>query len=75
MIHSRRAVMSALQPLVRHRCIDSYTAANGSELIQEPVLRRAEAAKQRNEWGFGRVGEEGLATLANQHIRVAVAKL
>lgn len=98
------ALPTALQPLLRHRCLDCYTAENGSEFIQQAVLDRlcstttmrlscslhvpptcqptracaitgAEAAMQRNEWGFDRIGEPGLPR-ANEHLEpVRVAKL
>ena len=34
----------------------------------------AQAANERNAWGFARVGEEGLAE-ANAHVEVAVAQV
>lgn len=46
----------------------------GWDITQEGVRRRAEAAAQRNSWGFERIGEPELH-LANEHIRVKVAKL
>ena len=35
---------------------------------------RADAARERNSWGFDRVGEPKLE-LANQHVKVKVAEL
>ena len=58
-----------LKPLMAHRC-----HALGWDVTQEGVRTRAEAAAQRNSWGFDRVGEPGLHT-ANEHIVVKVAKL
>ena len=64
-----------LQPLLEHRCIEYYTAPNGSNLIQRQILDRAEAANERNSWGFARIGEPDLAG-ANTHLSpVQVAKL
>ena len=64
-----------LQPLLAHRCIDSYTAPNGSESIQRPVLDRAKAADERNSWGFARIGEPGLVDANTELLPVRVAKL
>jgi hypothetical protein len=49
------AMPEALQPLMRHHC-----HALGPDLIQDSVRARAQAAGQRNGWGFDRVGEPGL---------------
>ena len=59
----------ALQPLMAHRC-----HALGWDKTQQGVRDRADAARQRNSWGFDRVGEPGLVD-ANAHIRVQVAAL
>ena len=59
----------ALQPLMRHHC-----HALGLDQVQDGVRARAKAARQRNTWGFDRVGEAGLEH-ANAHIRVQVAQL
>ena len=64
-----RALPEALQPLLTHLCIE-----RGPDRIQQPVLDRAQAANERNAWGFARVGEEGLAE-ANAHVEVAVAQV
>ena len=70
-----KAIPLDLQPLLEHRCIDSYAAPNGSDLVQQPVLDRAAAANERNSWGFARIGEPGLVE-ANSHIPpVRVARL
>ena len=72
---SRLTNGSQLEPRVaidcyrRHRC-----HALGPDQIQEGVRARAEAAGQRNAWGFNRVGEPGLEH-ANAHVRVRVAQL
>ena len=63
------AMPPALQPLMRHRC-----HALGPDTTQDGIRARAEAARQRNTWGFDRVGEPGLET-TNKHIHVRVAKL
>lgn len=70
-----KALPPDLQPLLQHRCIDSYTAPNGSDLIQQPVLDRAAAANERNGWGFARIGEPGLTEANSQLSPVRVAKL
>ena len=63
------AMPPGLQPLMRHHC-----HALGPDVIQDGVRARAQAAGQRNGWGFDRVGELGLQH-ANAHIRVKVAQL
>ena len=35
---------------------------------------RADAARERNSWGFDRIGEKNLE-LTNQHVKVRVAEL
>ena len=46
----------------------------GAGRAQRTPARGAQAANERNAWGFARVGEEGLAE-ANAHVEVAVAQV
>ena len=62
------ALPAALQPLVRHLCVELV------DRLQPALMARAEAASQVNAAGFARVGEPGLKH-ANAEIRVSVAKI
>ena len=55
-------------------CVAGHLCIEVVDEIQQPVLDRAQAANERNAWGFARVGEEGLAE-ANAHVEVAVAQV
>ena len=63
------AMPEALKPLMAHRCHEL-----GWDVTQQGVRDRAQAAAERNSYGFDRVGEPGLEH-ANAHIRVRVAQL
>ena len=60
-----RALPAALQPLMRHLCPDER------DTLQQAVLKRAEAASQRAQWGFRQLEEDpDSIARANAHIRV-----
>ncbi|MEM7536385.1 MAG: phytanoyl-CoA dioxygenase family protein [Chloroflexota bacterium] len=61
------ALPAALQPLMRHLCPDEQ------DTLQQPVLDRAEASRERTRWGFQQLAEnpDELAE-ANAHVRVSI---
>ena len=55
-----------LQSLARHLCTDAP-----SHMLQAPVLDRAAAAVQRNNWGFDQAKRDPEGVVhANKHLRI-----
>ncbi|NKB72875.1 MAG: hypothetical protein GKR89_37880 [Candidatus Latescibacteria bacterium] len=62
-----RALPADLQPYMRHLCPDEQ------DTLQQPVLDRAQAARDRNQLGFGKLEEDPDSLEgANDHIRVPI---
>lgn len=62
-----RGFSSELQSLVRHLCPDAP-----SNVLQTPVLERAAAAVQRNNWGFDQAKRDPKGVVhANRELRIA----
>jgi hypothetical protein len=60
---------AALRPLLRHLCMGA-----SPDTLQPAVLARAQAASERNAWGFAQVGGDNHQQ-SNAHVVVRVAKL